>query len=264
MVKMPTNNQIYDLHAQGWWDPNHFLYLLKTGINPARFGYFHATLTQRLLRAPQTLTLLDIGCGGGLLSEEFARLGCHVTGLDPSEASLETARRHAARQNLEISYQHGRGEALPFAEAAFDVIVCCDVLEHVDDLPATIRESARVLKPGGIYFFDTINRTEAARVSNIFAAQQFPLTAFFPPDTHVWEKFITPEELTALLAAQGLEVGEMTGLRAGLSDGQVAWLLLQRKLGLLTFAELGRRLQFQAGGSLETNYLGWAVKKDAQ
>ncbi len=257
---MPVNNEIYTSQADGWWDANHFLHLLKTGINPARFNYFHDILTRRLALDPRTLSLLDVGCGGGILSEEFAKIGCQVTGIDPSEASLETARQHAVSQRLEISYRHGRGEALPFAEACFEVVVCCDVLEHVDDLPAVIRESARVLKPGGILFYDTINRTEQARASNIFAAQQFPLTAFFPPETHIWEKFITPAELTALLEANGLENREMTGLRAGLPDGQVAWLLVLRKLGRLTFAELGEKLRFQIGGGLDSNYIGWAVK----
>ncbi|RPH63028.1 MAG: 3-demethylubiquinone-9 3-O-methyltransferase [Chloroflexi bacterium] len=266
---MPVNNQIYDAQAAGWWDENHFLHLLKAGVNPARFGYFHDLFT-RLSLDPRTLTLLDIGCGGGILGEEFAKIGCQVTGLDPSEASLETARRHAAQQGLEISYQRGRGESLPFAAESFDMVVCCDVLEHVDDLEAVIRESARVLrspdplsgKPGGIFLFDTINRTEEARKSNIFAAQQFPLTSFFPPDTHAWGKFITPDELTALLAAHRLEAREMTGLRIGLEEGQVAWMLIQRKFGLLSFAELGRRLKFHTGGGLESNYLGWAVKQN--
>jgi 2-polyprenyl-6-hydroxyphenyl methylase / 3-demethylubiquinone-9 3-methyltransferase len=264
---MPINNEIYTSQAHGWWDENHFLHLLKTGINPARFGYFNEVLT-RLALDPRTLTVLDIGCGGGILSEEFAKVGCRVTGLDRSAASLETARQHAAQQALDITYQQGHGEALPFPTASFDVVIGCDVLEHVDNLEAVIRESARVLrgpdlvagKPGGIFFYDTINRTETARKSNIFAAQLFPLTSFFPPDTHVWDKFITPAELTALFSARGLEAREMTGLGAGLSDRQVVWLLLQRKLGRLSFGELGRRLQFHTGGSLESNYLGWAIK----
>jgi len=257
---MPIDNQIYVSQASGWWNPNHFLHLLKTGINPARFGYFHDILTRRLSLEPQTLALLEIGCGGGILSEEFAKIGCRVTGIDPSEASLQTARLHAGSQNLDITYQVGRGEKLAFPNASFEVVLCCDVLEHVADLAAVIRESARVLKPGGILFYDTINRTEQARASTIFAAQQFPLTAFFPPETHVWEQFITPDELLTLFAAHGLENREMTGLGSALPDLQVAWLLILRKLGRFTFAELGEKLQFKTGGGLEANYIGWAVK----
>jgi 2-polyprenyl-6-hydroxyphenyl methylase / 3-demethylubiquinone-9 3-methyltransferase len=258
---MTINNEVYNSQATGWWNENHFLHLLKTGINPARFGYFYEILTRRLGIDPKTLSVLDVGCGGGILSEEFAKIGCRVTGIDRSQASLETAQRHAAQQGLQIEYRPGLAEALPCENASFDIVVCCDVLEHVDDLEKVVSEVARALKPGGSLFYDTINRTEAARKANIFAAQQFPLTSFFPPDTHVWEKFITPEEIKTLFAAQQLEHREMTGLQSGLPDGQVAGLLILRKFGLLTFAELGRRLNFQTGGeNLDVNYIGWAVK----
>ena len=126
------------------------MHLLKTGINPARFGYFRDILTRRLALDPQTLTTLDVGCGGGILSEEFARLGCRVTGIDPSLASLETARRHAESQSLTIHYQPGTGENIPFEDSSFDLVICCDVLEHVVDLEKTIREVARFSKQVGI------------------------------------------------------------------------------------------------------------------
>ncbi|CAG1015491.1 2-polyprenyl-6-hydroxyphenyl methylase / 3-demethylubiquinone-9 3-methyltransferase [Anaerolineales bacterium] len=258
---MSVNNEIYSQQAGGWWDENHFLYLLKTGMNPARFGYFHNALTRQLERQPQGLSALDVGCGGGILSEEFAKVGCRVTGLDPSAPSLETARSHAEMQGLTIDYRQGSGEEMPFEAGQFDIVVCCDVLEHVDDLEKTIREVARVIKPGGMFCYDTINRTEESRKENIFAAQDFALTSFFPTDTHVWEKFITPDELLALFEKVGLENRDMTGLNSALPDLQVAGLLIRRKLGLLTFAELGRRLQFQTGGGLQASYLGWAVRK---
>ena len=258
---MPINNEIYSTQSTGWWEENHFLHLLKTGMNPARFGYFHDVLTRQLALDPAKLALLDVGCGGGVLSEEFARTGCQVTGIDPSAPSLEVARWHAAGSGLQIDYREARGEEIPFEEGRFGVVVCCDVLEHVGDLEKVIGEVARVLKHGGALCYDTINRTEASRKENIFAAQQFPLTSFFPPDTHVWEKFITPDEILALFEQAGLENRAMTGLRSGLPDLQVAGLLFQRKLGLLTYAELGRRLKFTAGGGLEASYLGWAVKK---
>ena len=258
---VPINNESYSTQSAGWWDENHFLHLLKTGMNPARFGYFHEVLTRQLCLDPAMLSLLDVGCGGGILSEEFARTGCQVTGIDPSALSLEVARQHAAGSRLKIDYREARGEEIPFGEGIFDVVVCCDVLEHVEDLEKVVSEVARVLKPGGVLCYDTINRTEASRKENIFAAQQFPLTSFFPPDTHIWEKFITPEEILALFVRAGLENRAMTGLRSELPDRQVAGLLLRRKLGLLTYAELGRRLKFRTGGGLEASYLGWAVKK---
>jgi 2-polyprenyl-6-hydroxyphenyl methylase / 3-demethylubiquinone-9 3-methyltransferase len=258
---MPIDNEIYSLQASGWWNEDHFLYLLKTGVNPARFGYFHEALTRQLGLQPETLSVLDVGCGGGILSEEFAKIGCHVTGIDPSAPSLETARKHSAMQGLVIEYRQAWGENIPFDANSFDVVICCDVLEHVDDLEKTIHEVARVLKPGGMFCYDTINRTEDSRKANIFAAQDFALTSFFPRNTHVWDKFITPEELLSLYEKVGFENRDMTGLNSGLSDLQVAGLLIRRKLGLLTFAELGRRLKFQTGGGLEASYLGWAVRK---
>jgi 2-polyprenyl-6-hydroxyphenyl methylase/3-demethylubiquinone-9 3-methyltransferase len=258
---MSINNEIYSQQSGGWWDENHFLHLLKTGINPPRFGYFYDALTRGLGRQPQALSVLDVGCGGGILSEEFAKLGCRVTGLDPSAPSLATARSHAALENLTIDYRQGSGEDMPFEENSFDVVVCCDVLEHVNDLKKTISEVARVIKPGGMFCYDTINRTEQSRKENIFAAQNFPLTSFFPKDTHVWDKFITPDEILALFEKMGFENRDMTGLNSALPDLQVAGLLIRRKLGLLTFAELGRRLQFQTGGGLQASYLGWAIKK---
>jgi 2-polyprenyl-6-hydroxyphenyl methylase / 3-demethylubiquinone-9 3-methyltransferase len=258
---MSIDNEIYSQQAGGWWDENHFLYLLKTGMNPARFGYFHDALTRQLGRQPQGLSVLDVGCGGGILSEEFAKAGCRVTGLDPSAPSLETARRHAAMQGLTIDYRQGCGEEMPFDADQFDVVICCDVLEHVNDLEKTIREVARVIKPGGMFCYDTINRTEESRKANIFAAQDFFLTSFFPKDTHVWEKFITPEEILSLFEKVGFENRDMTGLNSALPDLQVAGLLIRRKLGLLSFAELGRRLQFQTGGGLQASYLGWAIRK---
>ena len=258
---MSINNEIYSLQASGWWDENHFLYLLKTGMNPPRFGYFLDALTRQLKLQPENLSVLDVGCGGGILSEEFARIGCRVTGIDPSAPSLDAARKHAAMQGLTIDYRQASGENMPFEAERFDVVVCCDVLEHVDDLERTIHEAARVLKLGGIFCYDTINRTEKSRKANIFAAQDFALTSFFPPNTHVWDKFITPEELLLLYEKVGFENRDMTGLNSGLPDLQVAGLLIRRKLGLLTFAELGRRLKFQTGGGLQASYLGWAVKK---
>ncbi len=259
---MPINNAVYQTQAKGWWDENHYLHLLKTGINPARFGYFEQILTRQLRLTLSGLRVLDVGCGGGILSETFAEAGCQVSGIDPASASLEAARAHAAQSGLEIDYQQAGGEAIPFPPNSFDAVLCCDVLEHVDDLPQVISELARVAKPGAPLFFDTINRSAKARVANIFIAQQFPLTRFFEADVHVWEKFITPAELTALLQVNHLRPMHLTGLGSSLPDLQVAALLIQRKMSKMSMGELGRRLQFRVGGGLENNYIGWAQKQD--
>ena len=158
MPRSSLDNALYDRLADSWWDESGLLHSL-TALNPARFGYMRRVLVEELRISPLGLRVLDIGCGGGLLAEEFARLGCVVTGVDPSAESLAAAREHAMSQGLAIRYQCARGEALPFADASFDAAFCCDVLEHVDDLSRVIAETARVLRPRGIYLFDTINRT---------------------------------------------------------------------------------------------------------
>jgi 2-polyprenyl-6-hydroxyphenyl methylase/3-demethylubiquinone-9 3-methyltransferase len=158
------DNDLYNRVADTWWKDGAFLNFLKAGVNPARFGYMRGKLVDELKMDPKSLQVLDVGCGGGLLAEEFDRLGCHVTGVDPSAGSLKAARAHAEAGGPDISYQHGTGEALPVPDASFDVAYCCDVLEHVDSVDATLREIARSLKPGGVFFYDTINRTRRSRM----------------------------------------------------------------------------------------------------
>src|SRR3712207_8879183 len=130
---MPIDNDVYNRHAARWWDEDEPLNMLHGSVTPARFGYF-AAVVQRLGRDPSDLSALDIGCGGGFLAEEFARLGCRVVGVDPSTTSIETARRHAAGAGLDITYVVGAGEQLPVDDCSFDIAYCCDVLEHVSDL----------------------------------------------------------------------------------------------------------------------------------
>ncbi|MGN6392127.1 MAG: bifunctional 2-polyprenyl-6-hydroxyphenol methylase/3-demethylubiquinol 3-O-methyltransferase UbiG, partial [Gemmatimonadales bacterium] len=152
------DNAVYDRMADSWWDEAGLLHVLAA-LNPARLGYMRRVLVEEMRLAPVGLHVLDVGCGGGLLAEAFARLGCVVQGVDPSAESLAVARMHAAGQGLAIGYQCAPGEALPFADESFDVVYCCDVLEHVNDVPQVIRETARVLRLGGTYLYDTINRT---------------------------------------------------------------------------------------------------------
>ncbi len=146
---MPVDNELYDQLAWTWWDEHEILNALRILLNPGRFGYFVEVLVDRLKIDPKDNQVLDVGCGGGLLAEEFARLGCHVTGIDPSEPSLAVARAHALQEGLAIEYREGVGESLPFADACFDLVYCCDVLEHVNNLEAVISEIARVLKKDG-------------------------------------------------------------------------------------------------------------------
>jgi 2-polyprenyl-6-hydroxyphenyl methylase/3-demethylubiquinone-9 3-methyltransferase len=119
---MPVDNQLYDRLSDNWWSDEGTLSLLRTALNPARVPWLRRTLTETLGREPQGLRVLDVGCGGGLLAEEFAKIGCRVTGVDPSSASLEVARAHAAKAGLEIDYRSASGERLPFDDGAFAAV----------------------------------------------------------------------------------------------------------------------------------------------
>ncbi len=257
---MPVNNDIYDADAALWWDDNSYFSLLRTSLNPARFGYFQSVLA-RLKIDPRGLRVLDVGCGGGLLAEAFGGLGSGVTGVDPSARSVQAARAHAAHTGLVSDYHVARGEELPFADSSFDIVYCCDVLEHVDDLERVLAETARVLKPGGIYFFDTINRTPLSWLAVIFAAQQFPLTRIFPPDTHAWGKFIRPAELSAALRRQGIAGAEFVGLGSRVSAPVNAAWMLALKSGLTGFGAYGRATAFRVVKDLSMNYAGWGVRE---
>jgi 2-polyprenyl-6-hydroxyphenyl methylase/3-demethylubiquinone-9 3-methyltransferase len=257
---MPMDKSLYDQLSATWWDENESLGILRTWFNPVRFGYFRRVLLDVHQIAPQGVSLLDVGCGGGLLAEEFARLGCQVTGIDPSELSLQTAREHAHQQGLSITYQTGRGEQLPFADASFELVTCCDVLEHVDDVQQVIREIARVLKPGGLFFYDTINRSFIAWLGDIKLAQDWPATSFMPANLHEWQKFIKPRELQRYLAQAHLHSQEMRGISPRTHPLATIACMLQHKRGKLTMSEFGQRLGFHESYDRSGSYMGYAAK----
>ena len=254
------NNEIYDDLAQTWWDEREFLHLLKVMVNPWRVPYFSEVLTRTYGQNLRQIRLLDIGCGGGVLTEEFAALGCQVSGVDISPQSIAVAQAHAARSGLSIEYKVSSGTSLPFAENRFEAVSCCDVLEHIHDWKQVIAEAARVLVPGGLFFFDTINRTPQSRVTFIFGLQEFPLTSLMPPDTHIWNMFITPDEIKDALEKQGMRVEDLMGGKIARNPLATLWSVLQQKTGKITFAELGRRLQLKLDKNLSLNYLGYARK----
>jgi 2-polyprenyl-6-hydroxyphenyl methylase / 3-demethylubiquinone-9 3-methyltransferase len=256
---LPADNTLYDIYAGDWWNENSFLHLLKTGLNPARFGYFLSILKARGLELA-SLRVLDVGCGGGILSEEFARAGCSVSGIDQSAASIATAQGHARQEKLEIDYRVGAAEALPFPSASFDVVVCCDMLEHVADVDKVVAEAARVLRPGGLYLFDTINRTPQSYIETILFAQELSFTRIFLPGTHDWRQFIRPNEMEKHLEKHNLQLGELTGLQPGISSQMVGNEISRLKRGEINYAELGRRMKFQTGGGTNGNYIGYAVR----
>lgn len=269
---MPVDNQIYDRLADTWWDEHGFLNLLRTLVNPARFAYIHHTLTARLGRDPRALRMLDIGCGGGLLSEEFARAGCLVYGIDPSRESVAAAQRHARREGLlasegggagrgRVGYAAAQGERLPFPDETFDLVSCCDVLEHLDDYDLVIDEAARVLKPRGAFFYDTINRTRVSRLVVIKLFQEWRWSRVMMPGTHDWGMFITPRELRTNMAWHGFVEQHVTGLRPRRRLPLILWNVWQKRRGRISYAELGRRLRLVPSRHTDVLYMGYGIKR---
>lgn len=253
------DNGLYDRLADGWWDENGFLYFLKAVANPWRVPYF-----QRVLLALQVDPIgkraLDVGCGGGLLAEEFAALGFAVTGIDPSEQSLAAARAHSALSGLDIDYRHGYGDRLPFENESFDVVYCCDVLEHIQNWDAVIGEIGRVLKGGGVFLYDTINRTIISKVLLIKVVQEWRLTSIAPPNLHLWDMFIKPAELQASLEQHGLRNQEVRGLKLSLNPVGVLMAARMYRTRRISAGELGRRLGLKEGTNLGASYMGYALK----
>jgi 2-polyprenyl-6-hydroxyphenyl methylase / 3-demethylubiquinone-9 3-methyltransferase len=199
---------------------------------------------------------------GGFLTEAFAHLGSAVVGVDPSEVSIATARAHAQAARLAIEYLVGAGEQLPFPSNDFDLVTCCDVLEHVNDLDAVVGEIARVLKPGGVFCYDTVNRTWQSKLLAIKIVQEWRVTRIIDFRLHDWTMFITPQELLALFACHGFHNHALVGLRPNI--GQPLALLRdvwRLKRGALSYGELGRHVRAVEGGSLRLSYMGYATKE---
>lgn len=256
---MGIDNQIYDRLGDGWWDESNPLNTLNGSFTPARVTYFRGVL-DRIGCDPAGLRAVDVGCGGGFLAEEFARLGCRVVGIDRSEVSLGTARRHALASDLDVRYAAAVGERIPLADSSAELAYCCDVLEHVADLDQVIAETARVLKPGGIYLFDTINRTLASKLFFIKLPQEWRLTKVIDTDAHSWAMFIKPTELEELLRRHGLRLGEIAGLGPRANVVSMLWNLTQVRRGRITFGEASRRMNVGQIRRTSASYMGYAVK----
>jgi 2-polyprenyl-6-hydroxyphenyl methylase / 3-demethylubiquinone-9 3-methyltransferase len=258
---LPANNSIYDSNASNWWNEQNFLSILKTGLNSARFHYFSSILNLHNI-TPAGLKVLDMGCGGGFLSEDFAQTGSHVVGLDLSYASIAVAKAHAAKNVLVIDYCGGSACEPPFPDWSFDLVSCCDVLEHLTNFDCAVREAARVLRPGGFFVFDTVNRTLRSYLETILVAQTLPLTKFFPAGTHDWKQFIPPNSLEQSLKKHHLTIGELRGLHPGISSFKTLLEILRLKFGKINFSEFGERLKFRLTNNLEGSYIGYAIKSD--
>ena len=201
--------------AADWWDPNGKFKPLHE-LNPVRLAYIRDHLCRHFGRDPRAaaslegLTVLDIGCGGGLLCEPLARLGAQVTGIDPAEESIAAARQHASREALDIAYLASRAEDVAADGATFDAVLTMEVVEHVPDVPAFLELCAKLVRPGGLLLLSTINRTLKSYALAIVGAEY--ILRWLPVGTHQWDRFVTPGELTAGLQAAGLGVLDSAGM----------------------------------------------------
>jgi 2-polyprenyl-6-hydroxyphenyl methylase/3-demethylubiquinone-9 3-methyltransferase len=201
--------------AEEWWDPKgKFKPIHK--FNPVRLAYIrehalsHFGKDSSVRRPLEGLRVLDIGCGGGLLCEPLARLGATVVGADAAERNIEVARLHAAQSELNIDYRATTSETLAAAGEQFDIVLNMEVVEHVDNVPLYMKSCADLVAPGGLIFTATINRTLRALGLAIFGAEY--VLRWLPRGTHSYEKFLTPDEIRALLTRNGLKVTDQTGV----------------------------------------------------
>jgi len=265
MQKVPAeiykriNNEIYNQEGDKWWNNDFSLNLIKTIFNPFRVGY-SKKIFDRLHMDAKGRTALEVGCGGGILCEEISRLGFETFGIDPSSQSLGTASKHAADSGLKINYCEGIGEALKFPDNFFDVVFCCDVLEHVQDLPKVVSEISRVLKPGGIFLYDTFNRTILSKLVAIKILQEWKRWAIMPPRLHEWGMFIKPAEIKSLLSQNNLTWIEHTGIMPDRSVFKVWRYLYLRATGKLTYAEFGSKFKMIESSFTNVMFMGYAIK----
>jgi 2-polyprenyl-6-hydroxyphenyl methylase/3-demethylubiquinone-9 3-methyltransferase len=216
--------------ASRWWDRNSEFKPLHD-INPLRVDY----VDQRAGLAGKQV--LDVGCGGGILSEGMAARGAEVTGIDMAEASLEVARLHLYESGLKVDYRNVSVEQLAEERpASFDVITCLEMLEHVPDPASVVSACAKLVKPGGKVFFSTLNRTPKSYLFAIVGAEY--VLRMLPKGTHNYAKFIRPSELESWSRHAGLAVRDLTGM---------------------SYNPFAR--QYSLGRDLEVNYLAYAVRE---
>jgi 2-polyprenyl-6-hydroxyphenyl methylase/3-demethylubiquinone-9 3-methyltransferase len=201
--------------AAEWWDPDGKFRMLHR-IGPPRLQYLRDRMTKHFppanpgVKVLTGLSVLDIGCGGGLVCEPLARLGARVTGIDPSAENIATASSHAASQGLAIDYRPVRVEDLVTEGASFDTVLCLEVVEHVPDVAAFVATCGRLVRPGGLMLLSTLNRTLKSWALAIVGAEY--VLRWLPAGTHQWDRFVTPGELARQLRAAGLEPEGVEGL----------------------------------------------------
>jgi len=227
--------------AAEWWDP-HGQFRPLHQIGPARLAFIRDTLVAELkpaaasaLRVLNGLHVLDIGCGGGLVTEPLARLGARVTGIDPAPDTIAAAAAHASAQGLAIDYRAVRAEALAEAGDTFDAVLCLEVVEHVPDVRAFLAVAAKLVRPGGVLVVSTLNRTLKSYGLAIIGAEY--ILRWLSVGTHQWSRFVTPEELAAdvrslaltALPPRGMVYNPLQGTWSLSSDTDVNYLMAARR-----------------------------------
>lgn len=211
----PAEVERFSRIADEWWDPRGKFAPLHQ-LNPVRIGYIRDRAAAHWQRDALSgrpldgLSLLDIGCGGGLLSEPMTRLGAQVTGVDASGRNISVAALHAERQDLSIDYRQGTAEALADSGAQFDIVMALEIVEHVSDVDLFLHSCGRMVKPGGLLFLSTLNRTAKAWAMAIAGAEY--VLGWLPRGTHDWKKFLKPSEAVRGLRGGGIDAQEIVGV----------------------------------------------------
>jgi 2-polyprenyl-6-hydroxyphenyl methylase/3-demethylubiquinone-9 3-methyltransferase len=200
--------------ASEWWDPNGKFKPLHN-FNPIRIEYIKNSIIKHFkikssTKSLRKINILDIGCGGGLLSEPMCRLGANVVGIDASDKNIEVAKFHAKKNNLKINYICSSPETLRISKK-FDVILNMEIIEHVDDIDYFIKKSSQLLKKNGLMFVATLNKTLKSYFFAIIGAEY--ILRWLPIGTHDWEKFVKPKDLIEISKKNNLKIEELDGLK---------------------------------------------------
>jgi 2-polyprenyl-6-hydroxyphenyl methylase/3-demethylubiquinone-9 3-methyltransferase len=251
---MKRNNlEYYDLNADKWWKENETLYL-SNHLNKSRFEFF-----SNFVPDWKGLKVLDIGCGGGLACEYVANLNAYVSGIDLSLNSIKIAQEHAKKNNLNIDYQRGIAENLPYEENSFDVVLCFDVLEHVDDWQKVIFEAFRVLKKDGLFLFDTINRSFKSKFIMIWLLED--TLKHLPSGLHDWNKFIKPQEIKEIIERAGFADSLIKGFDlTGGTNFKTLRNILLKGLNNQTENDKVELFEIEINDDTSVCYIGKAVK----